>query len=78
MNIEIIALNGRKYSVKRVIPERYVTDTMSEMVKQLKGYDLVLRKQGNYYYVDEIEDVEWEDVVTHSATTALSGVETIS
>jgi hypothetical protein len=71
MNIEIVALNDRKYCVKRVIPERDVTDIMSAIIKQTRGYDLVLKKNGNYYYVDEIEDAEWYDPSLYHGCFAL-------
>ena len=63
---EIIVLNDKKYEIKRVIPSDMVTDIVAtgllSLIKQLKGCDLVLKKNGKHYFVAEIEDVEWENV----------------
>ena len=59
---EIIVLNDKKYEIKRVIPSDMVTDIMTEAIKQLKGCDLVLKKNGKHYFVAEIEDVKWDDM----------------
>jgi hypothetical protein len=62
MKYEFIAVNDRKFVTKRVIPSDMVTDTLSDIIKQLWGCDTVLKKQGNHYFCDELLDAEWEDI----------------
>ena len=72
MNIEIVALNDRKFVVKRVI---MATDTMADNLKQQWGCDIVLHKQGKHYLCEEIVDVEWEDTTLDAGVSVLTGVE---
>ena len=75
MKFDIIALNDRKFDVKRVILSDMLTDEMAANIKQIWGCDVVLHKQGKHYFVAEIEDLEWEDIPDIVADISSSGVE---
>ncbi len=73
MKFNIIAFNNRKFDVKRVIPADMVTDIMSATIKQLWDCDVVLKRNGKHYFVAEIVDAEYEDVVKKPTQKAVSG-----
>ena len=75
MKFDLIELNSRKFDVKRVIPSVNVTDGMSDIIKELWDCDVVLQRGGKHYFVAELEDLEWEEVVKNPTAVLISGEE---
>lgn len=75
MKFDLIELNSRKFDVKRVIPSVNVTDGMSDIIKELWDCDVVLQRGGKHYFVAELEDLKWEDVVKNPTVVTISGEE---
>jgi hypothetical protein len=53
---EFLNFQGKLYIIKRVLKEEYNPDV--EIWKEHLGADLVLRKDGLLYFVEEIPDLE--------------------
>lgn len=60
-DFEIINFQGKRWIVKYKINES-LTDNQIKWFKWYKGADVVLRNKEGYFFVQEIEDVIYENI----------------
>jgi hypothetical protein len=54
----VIDWNGDLYSIKRVIKESSLKEEFTQEYKEYLGADVVLKKNGMYYFVEKINEAQ--------------------
>jgi hypothetical protein len=55
---QIVDWNGDLYSVKRVLKETSIKEEFTQEYKEYLGADVVLKKNGMYYFVEKIDEAQ--------------------
>jgi len=55
---QIVDWNGDLYSVKRAIKESSIKEEFTQEYKEYLGADVVLKKNGMYYFVEKIDEAQ--------------------
>ena len=57
---QIVDWNGEWYIIKRMIKETTIKEEFVQEYKEFINADVVLRKNGYYFFVEKIEEVQIE------------------
>ncbi len=55
---QIVDWNGELYSVKRALKESSIKEEFTQEYKEYLGADVVLKKNGMYYFVEKIDEAQ--------------------
>lgn len=55
---QIVDWNGDLYSVKRALKESSIKEEFTQEYKEYLGADVVLKKNGMYYFVEKINEAQ--------------------
>ena len=55
---QIVDWNGEMYSVKRALKESSIKEEFTQEYKEYLGADVVLKKNGMYYFVEKIDEAQ--------------------
>ena len=55
---QIVEWNGELYSVKRALKESSIKEEFTQEYKEYLGADVVLKKNGMYYFVEKIDEAQ--------------------
>jgi len=61
--LEIINFNNKKYIIKDIIKEELINTDNIEIIKLTRMSNLILKKDGLMYFVEEIIDIDFEDII---------------
>ena len=64
---EVIEVNGSKYIVYRTMPEDRVkrVENGVDILKTLWHCDRAFKNNGQYYFVRDIDDIDYEQITTN-------------
>ena len=60
--MEIVNLQDKRWVVKHKTPDVGVSPAKMEWYKWYRQADLVLKKNGTLYFVEEMPEIEFEDI----------------
>lgn len=69
---KVIEIKGQLYEVRRTLPVSPGETLSKELTDQIRIHwkaEKVFKGGDVYYFVDEIQDVEWEEVVEEDTST---------